>query len=118
MSLAHTQPIAHGAWSTPYAFEPTNGGRGVALACTGSSARVALPTGGEGNALCVTNKNADTVYVLFGNSAITATTAEGFEILPGTKEVINIPEKENWTHVAGITDGSSMTIKIHRGFGV
>ena len=91
---------------------------GVSLSVSGASARVALS--GDGVNARVANPNSFAVYVAFGDSSVTATTASTC-ILPGTAEVLNrlttAQPASNYTYIAGITGGSSGTIQISTGNG-
>ena len=91
------------------AFSPT--GATVTLSATNTTASSAIGSG-SANATRVIRisapaTNAQIVFVEFGNSAITATTAS-MPILPGTIEVFHVGEFA--THVAHITASSTSTV--------
>lgn len=112
---ANTQQNARATWTSPYPFELLNGGLGLSLSCTGTSARAALV--GEGNAIVITNTSAYWVWVAFGTSSVVAT-ASYFPIPPGTQLTVMLAQGDTSTHVAGITGGATATINVHRGHGV
>lgn len=96
-------------------FDPANT---VILACTGSSASVALPSGG--NQVELSNDGAVAIFVRFGTSAVTSTvpngTTGGYYVGPGQSKVVSRnPQSE--THVAGITGGTAATLYISVGDG-
>lgn len=108
-----TEKLRLGA--TPFPFKPSGG---ASLACTGSTGSVALA--GTGEQVLVTNAGSAAVYIEMGASAVTATTA-GLPVLPGTQVLLTIPESSagtRATHLAGITDGNSVTIKAYTGWGL
>lgn len=84
--------------STPVnivAFMPIAGGSGVRLSVTTASTTVALPGlagGQQGTAtrVMVSNGGSVSAFIKFGGSTITANTS-GYEILPGTKELLSPP---------------------------
>ena len=115
--FAATQRDARSAWISSYPFESTNGGLGVAVACTsssGTSSRTALV--GNGSVLMLTNVGDVTAYIALGDSSVTATTSY-YPVLPGTKEIVSISLESSITHVAGITASGSATVLVHKGYG-
>jgi hypothetical protein len=99
------------------AFCPT--GDTVTLSATSSTAASAIGTG-SANATRVVRiaapaNNAQIVFVEFGNSAITSTTAK-MPILPGTIEVFHVGEFA--THVAHITSTGTSTLYVTPGDGI
>jgi|GEM_PF-4557133 len=116
MDGANSQNQARSYWISDYPFEMPNGGLGVSLACTTTSARTALV--GEGNTFCISNVGDLWGHIRFGNSSVEATTA-CFAVPPGTSITLSLNARDaEWTHVAGITASGTTTIQITRGFGI
>lgn len=114
---ADTQDQAKTRWVSAYPFESMTGGQGVPLmeASTSSgSTRAALV--GEGNAICLYNDGTVTVYVAWGNSSVTATTAY-FPVPPGAQTVQSLPKDGSATHVACVTRTGTAYLSAHKGFG-
>lgn len=112
---ANTQQQARADWTTPYAFEPSNGGLGINLAATSSSSRAALL--GSGFIICVSNEGDVGAFLALGDSSVTATTNHQY-LQPGTTQVFALSEITGATHAAVITRSGSTNIQITRGFGV
>lgn len=114
---ASTQRDARQNWVSAYPFELISGGLGAYLACTSTSARVALP--GIGNAVVVTNTGSSNAWFALGSSSVTATTSY-VPILAGTSSIYTIPsdELDTVTHAAGITlSGETTSLNFNRGYG-
>lgn len=96
-------------------FIPLNGGLGVAVACTGTSARGAFPTlsnGVRADMVAITNTGTDIIFVALGDSSVTATTS-CMAVPPGTY-FIQMPTAGSSaapTYIAGITGGDSFTLQ-------
>lgn len=115
---ADTQDQAKVRWISSYPFESPTGGLGVPLMeanTTSGSTRAAL-VGGEGSALCLTNDGTVTIYVAWGGSSVTASTA-CFPVLPGTQTLVSLPKDGSATHVACITRESTAYLSVQRGYG-
>ncbi len=97
------------------AFTPLNGGLGVSVACTGTSARAAFPTlanGVRADTILITNTGTDVIFVALGDSSVVATAA-CMAVEPGTMTV-NMPNAGSSaapSYIAGITGGGSYTLQ-------
>lgn len=89
-------------------FSPT--GSTVNLAVTNSTGSVALPQAGNKGLwnVRVNNLGSATVFINFGTSAVTATTAAGMPITAAAPEVFSVPDGA--THVAAITASGTATV--------
>ena len=86
------------------------------LAVTGTSASVAVPSAGVGHgSVRIVNAGTNTIFVEFGNSAVTATTTTSMPILPNTAETF-VFRNEN-THVAAIASTTGNTLYVTYGSG-
>jgi len=96
-----------------FPFMPT--GARVDLSATTTTSRIALPINDYGS-LRVSNASGVTVYLRFGDASVTATTAAGLDLLPGTVETLRVPAGA--THLAGITASGTATVGVTPGQGV
>lgn len=105
----------------PFSFVPFEGGNGKRLACTTSSARVAVPgTQGQGasNRILVTNGGAISAFIRMGQANVVAT-LDCMEILPGTTQTFTVPQvAPSGLYVAGITESDTTNLSIVAGSGV
>ena len=81
---------------------------------TSGSTRAALV--GEGNALCLYNDGSVTVYVAWGNSSVTASTAY-FPVPPGVQTMVSLPKDGSATHVACVTRTGTSYLSANKGYG-
>jgi len=100
----------HAAAQSVQSFTP-NGGP-VSLSVSNSSSRVALPTSGP-TALIV-NTGANTAYLAFGSSSVTAATT-GILLSPGCSTAFNV---NGQTYIAAITASSTTTLSVTSGSGL
>lgn len=105
---------AHTAWSSPFQFEPSNGGLGIAFTVTTTSQSAALV--GSGFTLMVTNDGPVRAHLALGGSNVTATTAY-MVLLPGTSQCFTIKPDDNITYAAVITSAGETFVQITRGNG-
>lgn len=95
----------------------------VYLACSGTSARVALPdVGDQPRKVRLMNVSADVVFVRFGTSAVEAEVVDSGTPsndlpLPGNGFVEILEAPESATHVAGITGGNAVDLYVTMGHG-
>ena len=94
------------------------GGATVSIAATTTTGRIALgikstPPGSQ-VVVQAPSSNADTVFIAFGGSSITATTA-GFPMLPGAIQVFSVGQGE--TYIAAICGSSTGTVYATPGHG-
>lgn len=103
----------------------------MTLACTTTSARVAIPArgvadvntnnvnpirlGGKVRLLCLTGSltGDDIVYVTVGDVSVVATAANGMPIIPGLVDTIELQPTD--THIAAITSANGVTLVISSG---
>lgn len=90
-------------------LNPFTPGASIAVAVTASSVATSLPALG-GNQIVVSSPAANAIaFIAFGTGSTTVviptTSANGYPILPGTKETLTVPA--NATHVAVIGSVSS-----------
>jgi hypothetical protein len=95
----------------PQPFVSVAGGYAT-LSATGSSSRVQLPAGGPN--IGITNTGTDVVFVLLGNSSVTATTANGQPVAAGQKMTIAVGTA---TYLAGISGSGTQVLTIQIGTG-
>jgi len=94
----------------------------LAYASTVTTSTAALPTTATGHQLRLRNTDsANTAFVNFGNSAVTATIPSGttpgsMPIGPG--ETIGITRSTDWTHMAIIAAAGTPTVYVTPGRGV
>lgn len=105
----------------PFSFIPFEGGNGKRLACTTSSARVAIP-GTQGQSalerILVTNGGPASAFVRMGQSNVVAT-LDCMEVLPGTTQTFTVPQlAPSGLWVAGITEAGTTNLSIVAGSGV
>lgn len=105
---------AHSAWLSPFQFEPSNGGLGIAFTVTTTSQRAALI--GAGYTLMVTNDGPVRAHLALGGSSVIATTSY-MALLPGTSQCFTIKPDDSITHAAVITASGSTSVQITRGNG-
>ena len=97
-------------------FTPVYGGLGAFLACTTSTARVAIPNPRSGSIYCVNNLGLVPVFLAFGDGAIVATTS--YMAFPPGLAYVAIPNAGGSgapTYVAGITASSTADVQISIG---
>lgn len=95
------------------AFQP--GGNTVTLSVTGASARVQVQPAGTGNPnIRVYNAGTVAVFLSCGDVAVTAATATGMPVAPGSVEIIHCGQ----TYVAGISGGTAATVYLTPGSGI
>jgi hypothetical protein len=92
------------------AFGPS--GATVSLAVSAASARVALPA----RSIRLHNSSEVTMFIAFGDSAVSATVAAGMPIPAGGVEVFDVPGGP--THVAAITASGTGTLYVTPGQGL
>jgi len=113
--------MAEAALIDPFSFVPFEGGNGKRLACTTSSARVAIPgTQGQGspNRILVTNGGSVSAFIRMGQSNVVAT-LDCMEVLPGTTQTFTVPQvAPSGLFLAGITESGSTNLSIVSGSGV
>lgn len=86
----------------------------VSVSATSSSAATAMPASGS-SIRVVRVQNAARVFIRFGTSAaLTVTTSNGMEILPGIVEDFS-NEYEKATYFALITDGTTTGVNVSVG---
>lgn len=91
-------------------------GATVNLAVTTSTGSVALTGVGNGGNVRVYNAGSATIFINFGTSTVTATTAAGIPIPSGAIEIYSVGA--SITHVAAITASSTATAYFTTGQGV
>lgn len=104
----------------PFAFAPFDGGGGVRLSCTTSTANAAIPgtQASENTRVLVTNGGSVSAFVRLGGSGVVAT-LNSMEILPGTCQPFTVPfTSPNGLYVAGITEAGTTKIQVTAGRGV
>lgn len=120
MTLATDQPTARHYWATPYAFEPFQGGLGASLACTTSTASVALNIDPDYDPMCLVIFNVGDVFahVRLGDSSVVATIA-CMAVPPGGALTINFTSVNVAipTYIAGITETGTTRLQITTGLG-
>lgn len=128
MSQATDPVTARHYWSTPYAFEPLDGGAGSAVVATTTSARAALvvPVDDDVNVAVIFNVGTVFAYVRLGDSSVVATAPPGsgsglcsMAVPPGgaltvSITTVNAPVP---THLAAITFSGTTTIQVTMGMG-
>ncbi len=92
-----------------------NNGGTVNLAVTTSTGSVALTGVGSGGTVRLLNTGTTIMFVNFGTSAVTATTAAGMPLQPGIPEAFAVGS--SITHVAAITASGSGTLYATTGLG-
>lgn len=98
------------------------------ITVTGTSDRIAIPSGGP--QLLLTNVGTQVVYVLLGNSGVVSTTTTGFAMLPNTSRIITHGKALNTTageagavvttgvtHIAAIASTTGSTLNVVAGTG-
>ena len=117
---ASSELEARQSWTSRYPFEPYGAGLGASLACTTSSGRVALVGSSLGTVTCamICNTGSVWVFVLLGNSTVTATTS-CMAIPPGACALVSLTTQGTPlpTHIAGITASGTATIQVTLGYG-
>ena len=101
--------------ATPYPFEPSGG---ITIAVTSTTGSAALA--GTGEQALVTNLGTVPLFVEFGTSAVTATTAS-LCVLPQSQVLVTLPETSagvRATHAAVISTSLATTSQISTGWGV
>lgn len=105
------------------AFEPWNGGAGIRMTATSTTAAVAIP-GLEGGAfndksrVVVTNPNGFSVFIRMGSSAVVAT-LNSLEIIANSSQLLKPPNIGTQpVYMAAITESASIPISICSGTGV
>jgi hypothetical protein len=93
-------------------FQP--GGPTVTLAVTATTAKVQVQPSGNNKSIRVFNSGTVPVFIACGDSAITATTAAGMPIAPGTVEIIGCTV----THIAGIAASGTASVYLTPGNGM
>ncbi len=88
-------------------------GNTVNLSATDSSSRVELTAQGD-KTVRVYNSGTETVFINFGDSAVTAATASGLPVPGGVVEAFAAGDV---THAAGITSTGSSTVYFTSGRG-
>jgi hypothetical protein len=86
----------------------------VTLAVTATTARVQVQPSGNNKSIRVFNSGTVPVFIACGDSAITATTAAGMPIAPGTVEIIGCTV----THIAGIAASGTASVYLTPGNGM
>jgi hypothetical protein len=86
----------------------------VAIAATPTSARSQLA--GSGEQLRIANKGPNAAFVAFGNSSLTATTAD-LQILAGTVELFTNPDNKGGYVAAICAAGETATLTFTTGDG-
>ena len=95
------------------AFQP--GGNTVTLAVTGTTARVQVQPAGTGSPnIRVYNSGTVAVFLSCGDVAVTAATATGMPVAPGSVEIVHCGQ----TYVAGISAGTAATVYLTPGSGI
>jgi len=130
MAFASDQVAARRSWGTPYAFEPYNGGDGVAIVVTTTAQQVALAMPSDDNAtvLVIANTGAAFAYVKTGpDSTIRAhappnsgTGSCSMAVPPGGAVTvqINVPGEPTNFWLSAICGGSdTTTVQATVGFG-
>jgi hypothetical protein len=105
------------------AFEPWNGGAGVRMTATSTTAAVPIP-GLEGGAsndksrVVVTNPNGFSVFIRMGGSSVVAT-LNSFEVIANSSQLLKPPNIGTQpVYMAAITVSASLPISICSGTGV
>jgi hypothetical protein len=94
------------------AFAP--GGPTVTLAATATTARVQVQPSANNKSIRVYNAGTVAVFMACGDSAVTATTAAGMPIAPGTVEIIGCAQP----YVAGIAASGTASVYLTPGNGI
>lgn len=117
------QTAARANWSSRYPFEPYQGGLGVSLSCTTSTARVALVgnlagTDQSDNVVVIFNTGDVFAFVRLGDASVGATTA-CMAVPPGGALTISLygVGQPVPMYVAGITASGAATLQATCGFG-
>lgn len=99
-------------------YAPLSPDNTVILSCSGSTASVAIPSGG--NQVELSNDGSVAIFVRLGESAVTSTvpngTTGGYYVGPGQSKVVS-RNPQTQTYVAGITGGTAATLYISVGDG-
>jgi hypothetical protein len=111
--LDHGHNDARHNWQSPFQFE-LNGGLGVEITATTTSARVELV--GEGFTISVVNDGDVSVSLALGDDTVVATTAHK-RILAGIDTVFTLRPESNITHAAVICRTGTTNVQITRGNG-
>lgn len=91
-------------------------GATVNIVVAATSGRIALPVSSGLMQTRVANDGAATVWVAFGDSAVSAFTSTGTPVPAGTVEVFTVPSGS--THVAAIAAGATGTVYFTAGMGI
>jgi len=116
--------VSSASWTLLFPFQPYNGGEGVSLPCTVSTARVALvgefgaAADDKVNIAVIVNTGSVPAFVRFGDVTVVATTAS-MAVPAGAAVTCTIPGANDaeTTYLAGITSAGSTTLQITTGFG-
>lgn len=117
-SIIGLQRDAITKFQTPFPFFMENGGLGATLTCTGTSSRTLFV--GAGQTLLIHNFGAAPVFLAWGEAAVVAT-INHLPVLPGPiPTLFTLPADDRpdvLTYFAGITEGATCRVLVHRGSG-
>lgn len=89
-------------------------GNTVSLAVTGTTGRVAVPTDAYNNSVRIYNAGTAPVFIACGDVTVTATTAAGVPVAPGSVEVLGCGKG----YIAGIVTTGTATLYLTPGAGI
>lgn len=89
-------------------------GSTVSLAVTGTTGRVAVPTDAYNNSVRLYNAGTVAVFIACGDVTVTATTAAGVPVAPGSVEVLGCGKG----YIAGIVTTGTATLYLTPGAGI